>query len=340
MRAVRRVLAGLLVCLGLLGVAAGGAALWMQHHLSANIDRVDDVFTGLQDRPARPVGRAGEAVNILVLGTDRRSDVPTTGSDAQAPGWLPGEQRSDTIMVVHIDADRRGASVISIPRDSWVPVPGHESAKINAAFSYAGPGLAVATVEQLTGLRIDHLAVIDWSGFEDLTDAVGGVTVVVPQTVTDTARGITWPAGEYRLDGKQALDYVGQRYGLPGGDLSRVERQQSFLRQLMRDSLHQEMRKDPTLLYDFLDTVTQHLSIDAGWSMRDMARLALSMRNMRSADIRYATAPVAGLGWVGDQSIVRLDQRGNARLWRAVREDRAEAWLDRHSEVETPDVVN
>ena len=323
-----------------LGASAGAGVLWLQHHLTSNIKRVDDVFTGLPHRPDRPAGPAGHAVNILVLGTDRRSAVPTTGSEARAAEWLPGEQRSDTIMVVHIDADRRGVSVISIPRDSWVQVPGYGSAKINAAFSFAGPSLAVATVEELTGLRIDHLAVIDWAGFMDLTDAAGGVTVTVPRTVTDSARGITWTAGEHTLDGEKALAYVGERYGLPGGDLDRVRRQQSFLRLLMQDSLHTKMRKDPKMVYDFLDTVTRHLTVDSGWSTRDMARLAMSLRNLRSADIRYLTVPVAGLGWAGDQSIVRLDRRQDARLWGAVREDRVAGWLERHPEVETPAIVN
>jgi LCP family protein required for cell wall assembly len=337
---VRRAFIGLIACAALLAAFAGAGLLWMQHHLAANVRRVDHVFTGLHDRPARPAGPAGHAVNILVLGTDRRSDVPTTGRDARAPEWLPGAQRSDTIMVVHIDGDRRGASVVSIPRDSWVQVPGYGSAKINAAFSFAGPSLAVATVEELTGLRIDHLAVIDWAGFEDLTDAIGGVTVTVPQTVTDSARGITWTEGKHRLDGRQALAYVGERYGLPGGDLDRARRQQSFLRTLMESSLHQEMLTDPRMLYDFLDTVTKHLTVDSGWSTRDMARLAMSLHHLRSADIRYLTAPVAGLGWAGDQSIVRLDRRANVRLWSAVRDDRTEEWLARHPGVETPPVVN
>ena len=119
-------------------------------------------------------------------------------------------------------------------------------------------------------MRIDHLAVIDWSGFEALIDAVGGIDVTVPETVTDSARDVTWTAGVHLLDGKQALAYVGQRYGLPHGDLDRVARQQVVLRTLMQDALHQEMRKDPRMLYDFLDTVTKHLSIDSDWSTKDL----------------------------------------------------------------------
>ena len=338
---VRKAFIGLIACVATLALLAGVGALYLEHRLSSNIGRIDGVFTGLDHRPGKPAsGPGAEAVNILLLGTDRRSSVATTGRDAGAPSWIPGEQRSDTIMVVHIDGDRRGASIISIPRDSWVRVPGYGGAKINAAFSYAGPDLAVSTVETLTGLHIDHLAVVDWDGFKALTDTVGGITVTVPNTVRDSARDITWTAGEHTLDGQQALNYVGQRYGLPGGDLDRVKRQQAFLRQLMQESLHQQMRKDPQMVYDFLDTVTQHMSVEAGWSTKDMASLAFSLRSLRTADIRYVTVPVAGLGWVGDQSIVRLQQRLGGGLWDAVRYDRVDAWLQRHPGFETPQTVN
>lgn len=337
---VRKALIGLVACAATLALIGGAGILYLEHRLTSHIGRVHGVFTGLEHRPPRPTGAAADAVNILLLGTDRRSDVPTTGRDAEAPDWLPGQQRSDTIMLVHIDADRRGVSVTSIPRDSWVQVPGYGQAKINAAFSYAGPSLAVATVEQLTGVRIDHLAVVDWDGFKALTDAVGGIDVTVPRTVTDSARNVTWTAGQHHLDGEEALNYVGQRYGLPGGDLDRVKRQQGFLRLLLQASLHTRMRKDPRMVYDFLDTVTQHLSVDAGWSTKDMAGLALSLKDLRSADIRYLTVPVAGLGWVGDQSIVRLATKVDSSLWSAIRQDRVDAWLQRHPSVETPPVVN
>jgi LCP family protein required for cell wall assembly len=336
-----KVVLWLLVCLFVLGAVPVGAVLYVGWHLDHNVHRIPGAFDGLTNRPAKPTtGSAAHAVNILLLGTDRRSDVPTTGDDAAAPAWVPGAQRSDTIMIVHISGDRQTASVISIPRDSWVPIPGHGYGKINAAFSYGGPSLAVETVEQLTGVRIDHLAVIDWDGFIALTDAVGGVDVDVPTTVYDSARNITWTAGRHHLDGAQALNYVGQRYGLPGGDLDRVARQQAFLRSLMQTALHQKMRKDPKMLYDFLDTVTQHLSVDSGWSISSMAKLVASLRDLRSANIGYLTAPVAGFGQEGDQSVVDLAQKADRQLWQAVSEDRMQQWSAIHWADLTPDVVN
>lgn len=337
---VRKALLGLVVCMLALALIGAGGLWYLQHRLASHVGRIDGVFDGLDHRPSRPEGEAAKAVNILLLGTDRRSEVGTTGSAARAPSWIPGAQRTDTMMVLHIDADRQGATVVSIPRDSWVDVPGHGMSKVNAAFSIAGPSLAVATVERLTGVRIDHLAVVDWDGFKALTDAAGGVEVTVPRTVHDSARGITWTAGYHVLDGEQALDYVGQRYGLPRGDLDRVARQQAFLRSLMEASLQQEMRKDPRMVYDFLDILTRHLSVEDGWSVSSMGRLALSLRGLHTAEIRYLTAPVKGLGRQGDQSVVYLDPGPNRSLWAAVREDRVARWATYHPLDVTPPVVS
>lgn len=330
-----------LACALVLGAIPVGAALYAAWHLDHNLHRIDGAFNGLDHRPSRPTtGSAAKAVNILLFGADRRSDVPTTGADAEGPTWLPGAQRSDMIMVVHFAGDRRSAWVTSVPPDSWVAVPGHGHATIDAALSSGGPSLAVATVEQLTGVRIDHLAVMDWSGFVALTDAVGGVDIDVPDTLDDPARQITWTAGRQHLDGARALDYVGRRGGLPGGDLDRVARQQAFLRSLMQASLRQEMRTDPRLLYGFLDIVTQHLSVDSGWSVTDMARLMASLRGLRSAGIGYVTVPVAGLGREGAQSVVRLDSAAGRDLWQALRADRMEEWSEVHRRDLAPKVVN
>ena len=337
---LRKALIGLLVCCTLLAAVPAGAILYLEHRLSENITRIPGVFDGLDQRPSRPSGRAGGALNVLVVGTDRRSDVPTTGSDARAASWVPGAQRSDALMILHIAADRRSAAIISIPRDTWVNVPGYGMHKINAAFSYAGPSLTIATVEQLTDVRIDHLAVIDWSGFEALIDAAGGITVTVPATVTDSVRDITWTAGEHRLDGEQALAYVSQRHGLPLGDLDRIQRQQVVLRTLMQDTLHQEMRKDPRMLYDFLDTISQHLSLDSGWSTKELVALVVSMRSFETANLRYLTMPVAGFGTEGAESVVYGARRQARGLWGAVIADEVEAWAARHQGRLTPSTVS
>jgi LCP family protein required for cell wall assembly len=308
----------------------------MQSRLDAQVNRIDNVFKGLDDRPEKPTtGPAADAVNILLMGTDRRAEGATTGTRASGPAWVPGAQRTDTIMLLHVDGDREGASLISIPRDSWVDVPGHGRNKVNAAFSLAGPSLAVATIEQLTGVRIDHLAVVDWEGYRALVDSVDGVQVNVPRTVEDTHNDVLWVKGRQTLDGDLALLYVRQRYGLPRGDLDRVRRQQAVVRALMQKSMETLQSVRPLAIYDLLDTLTQNISVDSGWSIGEMRDLLLDLRSTKVSDVDFFTVPVAGLGTEGGgQSVVHLDRAAGAELWRSVREDRVGDWLADH-EVET-----
>lgn len=328
-RLLRRVLLWLAVCLLVPALLSLGFALYLQHRLDGQIDRIDGVFADSGSRPVRAGGAAAGAVNILVLGTDG-------GTGGTSAAWVPGAQRSDAIMILHIDADRRGASVISIPRDAWVTIPGRGPAKINAAFSYGGPALAVQTIENVTNLRIDHLAVVDWDGFRRLTDALGGVTLDVPETVHDGYRDITWAAGSHTMDGEEALDYAGQRAGLPGGDLDRIHRQQHFLRTLLDETLTQELVRQPRHAYRILDILTKNLSVDSDWSVGRMRSLLISLRHLRTAGIGYVTVPIAGTGTEGAQSVVHLDRPGGEELWTAVREDTVSDWLAAHPASATP----
>jgi len=320
---VRRALIGLLGCCLLLAGLGLGTAAYLQHRLVGQVDRIDHAFRGLTDRPEKPTqGDAARAQNILVLGTDRRSEEPTTGTAASAPTWIPGAQRTDVIMILHVDGDGEGASLISIPRDAWVQVPGFGYDKINAAFSFAGPSLAVQTIETLTGVRVDHLLVVDWSGFEAITDAVGGVTVTVPRTVEDPVNHVVWTRGRQLLGGREALLYVRQRYGLPRGDLDRILRQQAYLRSLSRATVGRLRARNPLEIYDLLDVVSRNVAVDSEWSTSDLRHFALTMRGIRASDLQFLTAPVADLGWEGDQSVVHLDLARNHELWQAVAEDR------------------
>lgn len=316
----------------LLLVAGGGIVtlLSLQSHLEGQVSRIDGVFDNLDNRPQRAGGPAATSMNILVMGTDRRSGQQTTGEAATAAEWVPGAQRTDTIMVLHINAARDDATLISIPRDSWVKVPGHGYNKINAAFSLAGPSLAVETVEDLTGVRIDHLAVIDWEGFRSLIDSVGGVNITVPRTVEDTHNDVVWTKGGHHLNGQQALTYSRQRYGLTMGDIDRVKRQQAILRSLMRASLSTLGSASPTGIYDLLDTLTQNVSVDSGWEVGDMRSLMLDMRGIRTGDVSFLTAPVSGFGREGAQSVVYLDPADNTSMWDAVREDEVTDWAKTH----------
>ncbi len=141
----------------------------------------------------------------MLLGADHGDVGQSVAEDLEDGKWTPFEHRSDTIMLVHIPADRNTVQLVSIPRDTWTKIDGYPSdnhhAKINAAFAYGGPSLAVKTVQDLTGITIDHLAIIDWVGFKDLTTALGGVRVFVPRTFYDESQRTTWVQGWQTLEG-------------------------------------------------------------------------------------------------------------------------------------------
>ncbi|HEX6655207.1 MAG TPA: LCP family protein, partial [Candidatus Limnocylindria bacterium] len=180
----RRVLVRVLVAVAaaaiLLVMGAAGLFLERQRAYDRNIQRVPGAFPAESERPARAPGRVQ---NWLLVGSDRRADQGTTGQDAKEPLWRYGEQRADTIMLIHLPADHRRIYVVSFPRDAWTPIQGHGNAKLNAAFSFGGPPLLIATVERLTGIRVDHFAILDFEGFRFMTDALGGVDVRVARTV-------------------------------------------------------------------------------------------------------------------------------------------------------------
>lgn len=320
-----------------LGVALGGA-WYVQHHAFGQVHRLPGVFSALGARPHNPAGDTG-ARNILLLGSDRRSDVQTTGARAAGPAWLPGAQRSDTIMLLHLSADRRSVTVVSIPRDSWVDIPGYGHHKINAAFSFGGPSLTVRTVEQLTGLRIDHLAIIDWAGFRALVDDLGGLTVRVPRTTYDSARRLTWAAGRHHLDGRRALLYVRQRHGLPNGDLDRVRRQQYVLELLWRQLHAQGLWTDPTQRARELQDVTDDLTVDSGWTTPQLRHFGHLLIQVPARNVRFTTAPVSGFATIGGEDVVLLDGSAGHALWRALDFDDVSRWFAAHPGQQLPHVV-
>lgn len=185
-------------------------------------------------------------------------------------------------MLVHLSGDERSASTVSLPRDSWVPIPGHGSAKINAAFSWGGPPLLIQTVERLTGIRVDHFGVIDWHGFRSLTDAVGGVPVTIERDSYDPEQDRHFTAGTHVLDGEQALAYVRQRHGLPGGELDRIKRQQQFLQSLVGRIRADVSLTDPLGTDRMLDAITRAVSVDDRMSNGDLRALAFGLRRLRA----------------------------------------------------------
>ncbi|MGD9527547.1 LCP family protein [Pseudonocardia sp.] len=292
-------------------VLLAGVGFLVVDRLGDNVDRLPDVFAPL-DPAARPADEPG--LTFLLMGTDSRAALPTTGS---AAGADEGSARSDVVMLARLAPDASSAAVVSIPRDSWVDIPGRGPAKINAAYAYGGPSLLVRTAEQLTGIRVDHFAVVDFAGFQAMVDAVGGIDVQVAAPTSNY--GVDFHAGMNHLDGAEALAYVRQRYDLPEGDLDRARRQQNALRALLTKVASAGTLADPVALYGFLDAATHSVGVDDSMTNGRLRELALDARGLRPAGVTFLSAPVRGLGREGDQSVVYLDGPGGALLWAAVR---------------------
>ncbi|MDT4986660.1 MAG: hypothetical protein QOI74_754 [Micromonosporaceae bacterium] len=310
-------------------VGIGGYVLF--NRLPGSVARVNGTFEGINDaqRPAKlPVAK--NSVTFLLVGSDSRDTGPTTGTAAQETEFRTGN-RTDTIMLLNLPADGRSAAVVSIPRDSWVDIPGHGRMKINAAFALGGPPLLIRTVEQLTKVRIDHFAAIDFYGFRSIIDAIGGIDVQVPQSTTDIGgSGQSFPRGMNHLNGGRALAYVRQRHGLPAGDFDRVKRQQNMLRAVMTKIGTVDPATDPVKAYKLLNAVTKAVSVDSGLSDADLRNLAFSMRGLSARSVSFLTAPVTGTGMEGDQSVVYLDKVGCDQLWTAINNDRMPAYVTAH----------
>ena len=323
-RLLIRVLVAAAAAVVLVALGASGLLLERQRAYDRNIKRIPGAFPAESARPARAPGRAQ---NWLLVGSDRRADQATTGRDATQPLWRHGAQRADTIMLVHLPADRDRACLVSFPRDAWVPIQGHGNAKLNAAFSFGGPPLLIATIERLTGVRVDHFAILDFEGFKSMTDALGGVDVRVTRTVWAPAQQVLWPAGTHHLDGARALDFVRQRHNLPGGDLGRIRRQQAFLKALARQAVDRGTLTNPLKLNALLEAATKAVSADESLTISTLRSLALQFRSLRPGDLVFLTAPVAGTGTEGRQSVVYLDPVKGRPLYRALREDTVEGYL-------------
>lgn len=267
----------------------------------------DDVFPGEDMRPAMSSASSDDetddavtagSTNILLLGSDTRGSIDSL-DDA-------GGNRADTIMVVNIPADGQSVTVMSIMRDNWVAIPGHGDAKINAALAFGGVPLMVQTIEGFIDDRIDHVAIVDFEGFRALTDALGGVTVDNPVAFRGSHKGkYAFAQGEIELDGAMALSYVRERYAFPDGDYQRVRNQQAFLSGVLQQ-LGDGAAVDPVRVLRLAEAVSPHIAVDDGLSMAALVDLAMRLRG-GGTSIRFFTSPTLGTGWVGDQSIVRVD---------------------------------
>ena len=256
-------------------------------------------------------------LNILVMGSDSRG-----ATTAEALSGGNSNQRADTLMLVHVPADRSKIFTVSLMRDLWVDIPGHGQAKINAALAYGGVPLMVQTVESMFNQRIDHVAMIDFEGFVGMTDALGGVEVNVTQPFVSPHSSKKYAKGPTVLDGKGALDFVRERYAYADGDYQRVRNQQAFLQALLAKNLSRDTLLNPVKIHNVISAMAPFVSADSGLNAGTLARLGLELRNVRSDDMEMFTLPTLGTGTSADgQSIVIPDRNAIAGLSRALADD-------------------
>ncbi|MFF2953081.1 LCP family protein [Kitasatospora sp. NPDC057965] len=308
---------------------AGGTLLWIAYRkLDGNIrtdSTTDQLLARLEaERPSRTAGAHG-AENLLLIGSDDR-----TGANASY--GAAGGQRSDTTILLHLAADRRRATAVSIPRDVMVSVPACEKPdgtrsratlmQFNAAFETGGPACSIRTVEQLSGIRIDHYVIVDFAGFKRMVDAVDGVEVCVPQPIHDKDAKLDLPAGRQTLHGEQALGYVRARETLgDGSDTQRMGRQQQFLAALIRKVQSQDVLLNPTKLWPVLDAATSSVRADGGLSsLGALYDLTQDLREIPSADVTFLTAPRQPYRFDSDRD--EFVQPQTTQLFAALRDDR------------------
>lgn len=341
----RIVLIAFVSLVSILCVSVLGFAYALNHSLS-NIKKVPITI----NNSARPTPENTKALNVLLLGADAGTARHPKGQnksildDAASSHWPVGKYRSDATMLVHISADRKEVYVVSVPRDSYVKIydsagEPRQDTKINAALSIYGPSGAISTLENFTNLRIDHLAMVDWDGFEAITNALGGVRINIPRSYTDTKQGNkTWTKGEQVLKGKDALLYVRERYNLPHGDFDRVKRQQNFLRAIMTKLVDRGTLTNPIKLKKTLDSFTKNMAVDDDWSASGMRSLAFSMRHIHPGNVTFMTIPTKGTA--SDPiagSIVVVDKAKCQELFASIKADDVGGYLAKHPDTTLQD---
>jgi LCP family protein required for cell wall assembly len=285
------------------------AGIWT--YLDVGIDRVP----ALADYSGRPA--AGQGTNWLIVGSDSRE-----GLDAQAQARLrtgdTAGKRTDTIMIAHLSDGGARPTLLSIPRDLEVDIPGHGRNKVNAAFAFGGAPLLVQTVERFTGLRMDHYAEIGFGGFATMVDAIGGVELDIPAEIRDEATGAVIPAGHQKLDGADALAFVRTRKSAatPRSDLDRVANQRMFIGAFVHQAARPGVLLNPLRLVPLVHAIPNALILGEGDHLHHLVALAWAMRGISSDGVLSGTLPVSS------STAERLDQAKARRLFDALRTDK------------------
>jgi LCP family protein required for cell wall assembly len=253
----------------------------------------------------------GKGLNFLLIGSDA------------GPDRFGG--RADVIMLVHVPEDRHNVTFVHFPRDLYVDIPGRGKDKINASFAYGGAPLLVETLQNLTGAHVDHVAKIGFEGFKNMTDAVGGVDVYVAESSQGVYKFIAGTT--MHMNGDMALEFVRSRYQLSEGDISRGQRQQEFLKALMLKVLSGDTLTNPVKLANLVDAATKNLTVDQNLDIGATQQLTLSLRNIRTYDVRFITAPFSGFAKTsGGADIDVVDVAKITAMGKAIAEDGLDLW--------------
>ncbi|GAB2539379.1 LCP family protein [Brachybacterium huguangmaarense] len=264
----------------------------------------------------------GPGENYLLLGSDKRA--PEEAEAANVHG-----QRSDVMMLVHVDAAHENVYVSSFPRDLYVDIPGHGTGRINSALAYGGVPLAVQTVEQYVGVRIDHVALIDFDGIQGLVDELGGVDVMVDQSFEGD--GIQFTQGLQHMDGETALVFVRQRKQLAEGDFARNRHQRALLRAIAEKIISRDTLTDPMRIQDLVSTIAPYMTVDDALTATEMVSLGFSMRGIRGTDIHYLEVPHGGPTTTsGGASVVATDEEAMDVFRTALKDDVMASYYSAH----------
>ncbi|WP_406286094.1 LCP family protein [Embleya sp. NBC_00896] len=312
-------------------VSSGIGWAWVKH-FDGKIERIDP-FKGLDNRPDTG---SGKDLNFLIVGSDNRAGIPKSTLEKLHAG---GESCdcTDTLMIVHLNGKRDRATITSLPRDSYVEFPAHRDkatgqqrgpskGKINAAYTLGGPPLTVATVEQATGIRIDHYIEVNFLSFVSVVDTLGGIEMCTPKPLRDPKSGLDLPAGTSKLDGVRALQFVRARYiaSDPTGDIGRTQRQQKFMTQVLAKATASGTLTDPLKLKNVLDAVLGSIKVDEGMSPQNFLDLGSKLKNLSNSGVTYAQVPLKSMDHqVPDWGSTVLWDDVKARgLFQAIRDDK------------------